>query len=78
MEMGVGMANNAQAEIAAADHPQIRLLMVPNRFTPQPMTDIEENPNGHVREYGRDVAPQSVSEGGWKLVSPGLRLLLCP
>ncbi len=64
MEMGIGMALNAQAEIAAANYPEIRLLMVPNRFTAQPMNDFEYNPNGHEGVW-KPCSPQSVAEGGW-------------
>ncbi len=64
MEMGIGMCNNAQAEIAAANHPQIRLLMVPNRFTPQPMADFEVNAAGNEGIW-KACTPKGVSEGGW-------------
>ena len=64
MEMGIGMCNDAPAEIAAANHPNIRLLMVPNRYTPQPMDDFEANPNGHEGMW-KACTSQGVSEGGW-------------
>lgn len=57
MEMGIGMVNNAQAEIAAADFPKIRLLMVPNRFMAEPQKDMEGE--------WKVCTPKSVSEGGW-------------
>ncbi|SPE62433.1 Sialic acid-specific 9-O-acetylesterase [Verrucomicrobia bacterium] len=57
MEMGIGMCRDAQKEIAAADYPGIRLLMVPNRWTPQPQTDIEDT--------WRVCSPKTVAEGGW-------------
>lgn len=64
MEMGIGAVDNAQAEIAAADYPKIRLLMVHNRFTPQPMDDIEALP-----AIGEGVwkvcTPKTIAEGGW-------------
>ena len=41
MELGLGLANNAKEEIAAANHPGIRLLMVENRWTPQPQDDMD-------------------------------------
>ena len=41
MEMGVQMCLNAADEIAAADHPQIRLFQIPKRFNASPQTDIE-------------------------------------
>src|SRR5690348_11759822 len=42
MEMGIGICNNAREEIAAADYSGIRLLMVPNKWTPEPQSDIAE------------------------------------
>ena len=57
MEMGVGMVNNGQDEIAQADHPGIRLLMVENRWTPQPQDDIEGT--------WKVCSPKSIAEGGW-------------
>lgn len=64
MEMGIGAVDNAQAEIAAANYPQIRLLMVHNRFTPLPMDDIEALP-----AIGEGVwkvcSPKTIAEGGW-------------
>lgn len=58
MEFGLGRANNAQAEIAAANHPGIRLLMVPNRWTPQPQNDMEGT--------WKVCTPETVAEGGWE------------
>ena len=57
MEMGIGMVNNAKEEIAQADYPQIRLLMVPNRWTPLPQEDMEG--------VWKACSPKTVSEGGW-------------
>jgi len=41
MEFTVGQALNAENEIAAADHPQIRHLKIAHRASLQPMDDIE-------------------------------------
>ncbi len=57
MEMGIGMAKNAKEEIAAANHPGIRLLMVPNRWTPAPQKDMEGT--------WKVCTPKSVAEDGW-------------
>ena len=57
MEFGVGNLKNASEEIAAANHPGIRLLMVPNRWTPQPQSDMDGT--------WKVCTPQSVAEGGW-------------
>jgi len=43
MEMGIGAVQNGKQEIADANYTGIRLLMVPNRWTPQPQVDIEAN-----------------------------------
>jgi sialate O-acetylesterase len=57
MEMGIGIARDSKEEIAAADYPNIRLLMVPNRWTPEPQKDIEDS--------WKVCSPKTVSEGGW-------------
>jgi len=57
MEMGIGMAANGADEIAHAGHPEIRLLMVPNRWTPEPQTNMDGN--------WKVCSPKTVAEGGW-------------
>ena len=57
MEMGIGAARDAKQEIAAANYPAIRLLMVPNRWTPEPQTNIEA--------AWKVCTPETVAEGGW-------------
>ena len=57
MEMGLGMAEHGAEEIARADHPNIRLLMVPNRWTPQPQADMEGT--------WKVCSPKTIAEGGW-------------
>jgi len=57
MEMGIGMVNNAQEEIANANHPNIRLLMVDNRWTPLPQSDFKGT--------WKVCSPQTIAEGGW-------------
>ena len=57
MEMGIGACQNGKEEIAAADHPNIRLLMVPNRWTADPQTNIDAK--------WKVCSPQTVAEGGW-------------
>ncbi len=57
MEFGLGNVNNAPAEIAAANHPGIRLLMVENRWTPLPQRDMDG--------VWKVCTPQTVVEGGW-------------
>ncbi len=58
MEMGIGRVNNAQEEIAAANYPKIRLLMVPNRWTPQAQEDI-------APASWKVCSPKTIAEGGW-------------
>ncbi len=40
MECGIGSADNADAAIAAAEHPQLRLFQAPRIFAPQPLPDL--------------------------------------
>jgi sialate O-acetylesterase len=62
MEMGIGMCNNANEEIAAADYPGIRLLMVPNRWTPDPQSDTTES---NTEGTWKLCSPKTIAEGGW-------------
>lgn len=57
MEMGIGMVRDAKKEIAAANHPEIRLLKVVKKWTPLPQDDIEGT--------WKLCSPQTVVEGGW-------------
>lgn len=57
MEMGIRMCRNGEAEIAAANYPNIRLLLVPNRWTPEPQT----NQAG----VWKVCSPQTIGEDGW-------------
>lgn len=57
MEMGIGMCQDAQKEIAAANHSNIRLLMVANKWTPEPQKDM----NGTWKV----CSPKSIAEDGW-------------
>jgi len=57
MEFGMGYVKNAPAEIAAANHPGIRLLMVENRWTPLPQSDMDG--------VWKVCTSQTVVEGGW-------------
>ena len=42
MEFNLSSANNAQAEIAASDYPEIRLFTVKKRISQSPMDNLEE------------------------------------
>ncbi len=57
MEMGMTIIQNGQQETAAANYPDIRLLMVANRWTPEPQKDIEGT--------WKACTPESAAEGGW-------------
>jgi len=57
MEFGLGNVENAKAEIAAANHPGIRLLLVKHNWTAQPQSDIDGT--------WKICTPESVVEGGW-------------
>ena len=57
MEFGMGMVSNSAAEIADADHPGIRLLLVKRNWLGQPTNDIDGT--------WKICTPQTVTEGGW-------------
>jgi len=57
MEMGIAACRDAQQEIAAASYPRIRLLLVPNRWTPMPQDDTEA--------AWKTCTPAAIAEGGW-------------
>jgi len=57
MEMGITQTDGAEQAIADANHPQIRLLLVPNRWTPLPQSDIEAT--------WRICSPASIKADGW-------------
>jgi sialate O-acetylesterase len=57
MEMGIASCRDAKAEIAAANYPGIRLLMTPNRWTPEPQEDIEGS--------WKICSPETIAESGW-------------
>lgn len=57
MEQGIGAAKNPQEEIAAANYPQIRLFMVPNR--------IALEPQNLVSAQWQVCSPETVAAGGW-------------
>ena len=57
MEMGIGMINHSKEEIANANHPGIRLLMVENHWDPTPQKDMSGT--------WKVCTPQTIAEGGW-------------
>lgn len=58
MEFGLGKVNNAKEEIAAANHPAIRLLLVQRNWLAQPTNDISGT--------WKVCSPQSVVVNGWE------------
>ncbi len=57
MEMGIGLVQNSKEEIAAANHPEIRLLKVARKWTPLPQNDIEGT--------WKVCSPETIAESGW-------------
>jgi sialate O-acetylesterase len=57
MEMGIKMAKNGAAEVAAANHPTIRLFMVEKKTSGIPLNDVSGT--------WKVCTPQSVAAGGW-------------
>ena len=57
MEMGIGIAQDAKKEIAAADHPGIRLLKVPKLWKAEPQNDMAG--------AWKLCTPKTVAEDGW-------------
>lgn len=57
MEMGMKMFHNSQQEIATADHPRIRLMLVENRWASQPQHDIQGT--------WKICTPKTIAEDGW-------------
>lgn len=57
MEMGIAACKDGPAEIQAADYPNIRLLLVPNRWTPQ-----AENDQAGTWKV---CTPKTIAEDGW-------------
>jgi sialate O-acetylesterase len=55
--MGISSVKNGKQEIAEANYPGIRLLMVPNLWTPQPQSDIDAK--------WKTCTPETIAEGGW-------------
>ena len=57
MEMGIGAARDAQKEIADANYPGLRLLLVGRKWDPLPQTNIDGQ--------WKVCSPKTVAEGGW-------------
>jgi sialate O-acetylesterase len=57
MEMGIGMARDAQKEIANANDPGLRLLLVARKWDALPQTNIDGQ--------WKVCSPKTVAEGGW-------------
>ncbi len=57
MEFGIKMTDNAEKEIAAAGHPNIRLFMVPRKIAVTPQNDVDAK--------WEVCSPQTIVQGGW-------------
>jgi sialate O-acetylesterase len=57
MEMGIAMSKDAKTEVAAADHPDIHLFLVPKTKAGLPMPDVDAK--------WKVCTPATVAEGGW-------------
>jgi sialate O-acetylesterase len=58
MEMGITQVGNAKEEIANANYSRIRLLMVPNRWTPEAQADIAD-------ASWKVCSSETITQGGW-------------
>ena len=57
MEMGIKMCVDPEKEVAAANHPGIRLFMVPKVVNPTPLRDVQGE--------WKLCTPETVAENGW-------------
>ncbi len=57
MEMGIGIARDAPKEIAEANYPGLRLLLVARKWDALPQTNIDGE--------WKVCSPKTVAEGGW-------------
>jgi len=57
MEQGMKMIDDSAREIADADHPHLRLLLVPKRPSLVPVDDVNAR--------WQPCTPQTVAQGGW-------------
>jgi sialate O-acetylesterase len=60
MEQGMEKIDRFTEEIAAADHPDIRLLLVPRRHSGTPMNDLDV-----VKAKWVLCHPSTITQGGW-------------
>jgi sialate O-acetylesterase len=57
MEMGIGEAHDGKKEIAEANYPNLRLLLVARKWSPLPQTNMDG--------AWKICSPKTVAEGGW-------------
>jgi sialate O-acetylesterase len=62
MQFGIGNADNAAAETANANYPNIRLFMVSNVASPTPNTTVPVN---GAEGHWQPCSPQTIAMGGW-------------
>jgi sialate O-acetylesterase len=63
MEFGIANAANHEKEIAAADHPLIRLFTVPKSVQAEPQSDLK--PEAPAAGAWLHCTPETVGQGGW-------------
>ena len=64
MEMGIGSVKDAQSEIAAADHPKLRLFTVPKHIAYEPQSQFRIDPAMNWQAKWLACTPSNVQAGG--------------
>ncbi|MDB5334168.1 MAG: Sialic acid-specific 9-O-acetylesterase [Phycisphaerales bacterium] len=65
MEMGIKNVKNCDAEVAAADHPNIRLFSVPKNVQGEPQKDIAAQGHSPLEGKWLPCTPQNIAPYGW-------------
>ncbi len=65
MLFGIGFDASAKEEIAAANHPEIRLFMVPRNIQPAPVADFGAPQPGSTEAQWLVCTPETVARNGW-------------
>ena len=65
MEFGLTKEISAPAEVPLADHPQLRLFLVPRANAPLPAGTIAATPDGSTIGHWLVCTPETVVQNGW-------------
>lgn len=65
MEFGITQEISASAEVPLADHPQLRLFLVPRANSPVPATAIATPSGGSTAGHWLVCTPDTVVQNGW-------------